>query len=333
MTTIDRGREPYQNVSPDEAERLVAEGAVVLDVRTPREFEELGHVPGALLLPVELAAAAPAVLPGDGGAVVVVCEHGVRSRQAAHLLAEAGVERVFNLAGGMARWTGLREHGSAPVAGPSPWLLANAPLFPRGARALDVACGRGRHALVLAAAGHAVRAVDRDPGCVASLRALARRLRLPLDADVLDLERGAVGLGEGAHDLVLVFNYLHRPLFPALVRALAPGGLLLYETFTIDEAAHGRPTSPDHLLLPGELRRLVEPLEVARYREGEVDGRHRASVAARKPGVSPSLRTPASHAADTTRTPATPATQARPAPRSAPPSRGPGTMTPGARKR
>ena len=68
-------------MSPEEAERLLALGAIVLDVRTPREHEELGHIPGALLLPVELVAAAPAALPDDGRPVVVVCEHGVRSRQ------------------------------------------------------------------------------------------------------------------------------------------------------------------------------------------------------------------------------------------------------------
>jgi len=114
--TIDRGPRPYQNVSPEEAERLLALGAVVLDVRTPREHEELGHIPGALLLPAELVSAAPAVLPDDGRPVVVVCEHGLRSRQAVALLAEAGVP-ACNMAGGMSRWTGPRVHGASPVAG------------------------------------------------------------------------------------------------------------------------------------------------------------------------------------------------------------------------
>ncbi|HUL78542.1 MAG TPA: rhodanese-like domain-containing protein, partial [Vicinamibacteria bacterium] len=69
------GARSFQNVSPEEAERLLALGAVVLDVRTPREHDELGHIPGALLLPAELVPAAPAVLPDDGRPVVVVCEH------------------------------------------------------------------------------------------------------------------------------------------------------------------------------------------------------------------------------------------------------------------
>ena len=106
-------------MSPEEAERLLSLGAVALDVRTPREHEELGHIPGALLLPVELVHAAPAALPDDGRPVVVVCEHGVRSRQAAAILAEAGIQ-VSNMTGGMSRWTGPRVHEPSPVAGPSP---------------------------------------------------------------------------------------------------------------------------------------------------------------------------------------------------------------------
>jgi rhodanese-related sulfurtransferase len=291
--TIDRGPRTYQNVSPEEAEGLLALGAVVLDVRTAREHEELGHIPGALLLPVELVSAAPAVLPDDGRPVVVVCEHGVRSRQAAALLAEAGIE-ACNMVGGMSRWTGPRVHDPSPVVGPSPWLLANAHMAPRGARTLDVACGRGRHALLLAGAGFPVRAVDRDPGQVQWLNRLARRLQLPLDAAVVDLENGDADLGDEQWELVLVFNYLHRPLFPSLVRALKPGGVLLYETYTKEQATRGRPTNPDHLLEPAELPRLVAPLDVLRQREGELDGRAIASVAARKPSSCPSRKTPAS---------------------------------------
>jgi SAM-dependent methyltransferase len=119
---------------------------------------------------------------------------------------------------------------------------------------------------------------------VERLNRVARRLRLPIEAEVADLEDGAVDLGEDEWELVLVFNYLHRPLFPALVRALRPGGILLYETFTRGQGGHrDRPSRPEHLLEPGELTRLVAPLEVVREREGEYDGAHLASVAARKP--------------------------------------------------
>jgi SAM-dependent methyltransferase len=100
---------------------------------------------------------------------------------------------------------------------------------------------------------------------------------------VRDLESEPVELGDEAYDLVVVTHYLHRPLFPALVRALAPGGVLLYETFTKGQAARGRPTNPAFLLEPGELPRLVAPLEVLRQREGDVDGKLIASVVAVKP--------------------------------------------------
>ena len=316
--TIDRGSRPYQDVSPEEVEELLALGAVVLDVRTPREHEELGHIPGALLLPLELVSAAPAVLPDDGRPVVVVCEHGVRSRRAAALLAEAGIA-THNMAGGMSRWTGPRVHEPSEIAGPSSWLLSNVHLAPRGAKTLDVACGRGRHALLLAAAGYAVRAVDRDPGLVAWLNGLARRLQLPLDAEVRDLETAGADLGTEEWELVLVFDYLHRPLFPSLVRALKPGGVLLCET-------------SDQLLEPGALSRLVLPLEVLRQREGEPGGRAIASVAARKPSR-PSRSTATSHAKDPASVAAAPKTQRRPAHAAAPPARGAGARTPGARKR
>jgi SAM-dependent methyltransferase len=170
-----------------------------------------------------------------------------------------------------------------PIDGPSSWLLENADLLPRGGRALDVACGRGRHALLLAGAGFRVDAVDRDEGCIAALAAVAERLELPVEARVLDLETGEVDLGDALYDIVLVFHYLHRPLFPALLRALATGGLLLYETFTTAQAARGKPPNPDFLLQPGELVTRVAPLEVLRQREGDFEGRMIASVAARKP--------------------------------------------------
>jgi rhodanese-related sulfurtransferase len=273
----------YRHVRPDEAERLVDAGSVrVLDVRTPPEYDRLGHIPGAVLLPLELIASAPATLAPDIGPILVCCEDGVRSREAAAFLARAGFEEVLDLADGMSRWPGVRAHGPGLVCGPSSWLLENADLLPPEGRALDVACGFGRHALYLAARGLEVTAVDRDAGKVESLRAAAGRLGFPVDARVADLEAGVFDLGTDRYALVLVIHYLHRPLFPAIGAALAPGGLLLYETFTEAQASRGRPSSPGHLLKAGELPRLVAPLEVLRSREGESEGRMVASVAARR---------------------------------------------------
>jgi len=165
---------------------------------------------------------------------------------------------------------------------PSSWLLSNLDLIPHAGRALDVACGRGRHALFLAERGFMVRAVDRDADSIAALRAEAETHGLAVAADVLDLERGDVDLGREAWDLIVVFRYLHRPLFPALIRALAAGGLLVYETFTIDQARRGQPTNPDFLLQHGELRERLAPLSIVRERDGAFEGRDVAAVVARK---------------------------------------------------
>ena len=269
-----------RDVDPAEAERLVAAGSVhVLDVRTPEEYRQLGHVPGAILLPVDLVVSGAATLPRDRP-LLVHCEHGVRSVYACELLERAGFDDLVHLAGGLSIWSGPRAFDAAPVAGPSSWLLETADLLPpeRG-RALDVACGRGRHALLLAAAGFAVDAVDRDEAALAFLRATADRLELPVSTARVDLESTPC-LERDAYALVAVFHYLHRPLFPALVASLRPGGLLLYETFTVDQAALGRPRDPAHLLEHGELERLVAPLEVVRQRDGIHEGRHVAAVAA-----------------------------------------------------
>ena len=215
----------WRDVDTVEAARLVAEGSVhVVDVRTPEEYRDLGHIPGAILLPVDLVVAGAATLPRDGRPLLVHCEHGIRSVHACDVLAHAGLEGLLNLRGGLSVWTGPREFGpDAPaVSGPSSWLLQCADLLPpRRGRALDVASGRGRHALLLAAAGFEVRAVDRDDAALAALDAIARRLGLPVTVERLDLETGEVDLGTATFSLVAVFHYLHRPLFPAIVDAMA----------------------------------------------------------------------------------------------------------------
>jgi rhodanese-related sulfurtransferase len=280
----------HEIVTQEDARALVAAGTVrVLDVRNPDEWSGLGTIPGATLLPVDLAAAAAATLPHDGPPILVCCEHGVRSAMAARMLAAAGVPRVLDLQGGMSQWTGPREFGPRPpdaAVGPSSWLLANVDLL-RAApsappRVLDLACGSGRHSLVLASAGFEVRAVDRDPVRIAALADRARRLGLPVQTETRDIEIDSLDLGEGWYDVVLVVHYLHRPLFPALRRALKPGGVLIYETFTEAQAARGRPTNPLFLLKPGELNGLVAPLAIVRQREGEFDGAMVAGVAARR---------------------------------------------------
>ena len=171
----------------------------------------------------------------------------------------------------------IHEH-----AEPAEWLTSHAHLLPIGGVALDLACGRGRHALWLAARGMRVHAVDRDAAAIAAVGVAARSRGLGVDAQVVDLEGEAVFPASETYDTIVVVHYLHRPLFPRIRQALRPGGLLVYETFTLAQARRGRPSNPAFLLAPGELVQLVAPLEIVDAREGEFDGRDIASIVARR---------------------------------------------------
>jgi tellurite methyltransferase len=153
---------------------------------------------------------------------------------------------------------------------PSSFVAASVARFAPNARgtrrALDVAMGRGRHAVVLARAGFKTFGVDIKHDAVRDAVRVAEAEGLVVRGWCADLTRTA--LPENRFDLVVVTRYLQRDLFPALGRALTPGGVLIYETFTVAQRAHGRgPTSPDHLLEPGELRRRFEGLDVVDYEE------------------------------------------------------------------
>ena len=281
------GSFPYQDVAVTEALDLVRNDEVrVLDVRTPAEYENLGHIPASTLVPMNLLPVALAMLAQEDKPFLICCEHGIRSVAAAEFLAHSGCGKILNLVGGMSVWTGPREFTpGTPFGphGPSSWLIQNADLLPEKGAILDVACGRGRHALLLAAAQFDVLAVDNKAEVIETLRLTAKNAEIPLRTEVVDLEVAGVNLRTDEFDVVLVVHYLFRPLFPTLIRALRPGGILLYETFTVDQAAHGRkPSNPAFLLKPGELLELVRPLEVVRQREGEFEDRCVASVVARK---------------------------------------------------
>lgn len=133
---------------------------------------------------------------------------------------------------------------------------------------LDLAAGAGRHVRLLLDRGFAVRAVDRD---VAALRALAGPGCKVVE---LDLETGAPWPLGGGYDGIVVTSYLHRPLFPAIADALAPNGILLYETFARGNERLGRPSNPDFLLEPGELLRAFSMLTLIAFEQGEVSAPH-----------------------------------------------------------
>jgi tellurite methyltransferase len=165
---------------------------------------------------------------------------------------------------------------------PTRWLVDHEHLLPRSGDAIDVASGHGRNAIWLAARGLTTIAIDRDAHAVNLLRQQAERLKLPLRAACQDLETGEPVLPAEAFDVIVVVHYLHRPLFGDIKRALRSGGVLVYETFTRQQAARGRPTNPAFLLDPGELRELVQPLDVVVEREGDFEGKKLASVIARR---------------------------------------------------
>ena len=141
----------------------------------------------------------------------------------------------------------------APLATPSAWVTRFAPLIPPG-EVLDLACGSGRHARLLAALGLSVLAVDRDAA------ALAQAAGERIETCQFDLEQGAAWpFAPGRFTGIVVCNYLHRPLFASLLAALAPGGVLIYETFALGNAQFGKPANPDFLLAPGELLAAFGP--------------------------------------------------------------------------
>ncbi len=140
----------------------------------------------------------------------------------------------------------MSEHGMNDQA--SPWVQRFAPLIP-GGEVLDLACGSGRHARHLAALGHSVIAVDRDP---AALAAAAGPDIITTEID-LELEGAAWPFGANRFAGIVVTNYLHRPLTADMLASLAPDGVLIYETFADGNAQFGKPSNPDFLLQPGEL--------------------------------------------------------------------------------
>ena len=161
--------------------------------------------------------------------------------------------------------TGRPPQGRA--APPSAWVARFAPLAAPGGRALDLACGAGRHVRLLLDLGYAVTALDRDLSGVRGLG--SPRLSL-VEADLES--GGAWPLGGARFAGIVVANYLHRPLFGPLVRALAPGGLLIYETFAVGNERFGRPRNAAFLLRPGELLDMARSadLTVLAYEDLEV---------------------------------------------------------------
>lgn len=174
-----------------------------------------------------------------------------------------------------------REAAQNSPAEPASIVLEWLPLLPTG-QALDLACGTGRHTLSLAARGQSVTAVDWSGAALDILEGRAREAKLHVSrgggaALAASRTRGIcltqanledTQLPEAAFSLVLCIQYLQRSLFSQMARALQPGGILLFETFTLAQLSYaGGPRNPAYLLEPGELRTAFPELHVLFYRE------------------------------------------------------------------
>ena len=172
---------------------------------------------------------------------------------------------------------------------PATLLRVHTDLFtqhPLSGPVLDLACGNGRNGIYLATLWVPVVLCDISEEALSRARELASLKRVSPRFMVLDLEKGdSAPLEETAYGGVLVFRYLHRPLMPVIKRAIQSGGILLYETFTVDQVRYGKPTNPDFLLQPGELRQCFGDWEILHDFEGIQSDPERAvaQIVCRKP--------------------------------------------------
>jgi tellurite methyltransferase len=189
-----------------------------------------------------------------------------------------------------------REAAQKAAAEPASIVLEWLPMLPRGP-VLDLACGTGRHSLYLAAHGYSVTALDWSGAALDILENRARTAKLhvsregpaalakpaPRGIQLIQANLEDMQLPETSFSLILCLQYLQRSLFPQMSRALQPGGLLLFETFTRAQLNFsGGPRNPAHLLEPGELRTAFPGLHVLFYRELNA-GQGIASLVAQKP--------------------------------------------------
>jgi tellurite methyltransferase len=176
-----------------------------------------------------------------------------------------------------------QERGDEELT-PDSWLIKVLPLLPPG-RVLDVACGRGRNALLMAEKGYAVTAVDGSEEGLSRLKNEARQRGLTIDLRRQDLEARAE-LPEEGFDVVLQFFYLQRSLFPTLMRSVRPGGVAVVRTFSHAGPWPGGPGHPEYALEEGELPRIFAGWEILLHEEG-LEPAHRggsmAGIVARRP--------------------------------------------------
>lgn len=261
----------------------------LLDVRPEASFVD-GHYPNAVNIPLEQLFSRVHELPSGDVAIAVIDSSEERAAQAAALLSERGLRAT------VADWSPndavARGPSRARLWRPNPFLVEALgairrqphPDAPDVRRALDIACGTGRDATFLALNGYAVEAIDVLPDALQRAEDLARRAGVAIHTGVRDVEADGATLPPDRYDLITVFRFLHRPLFPLLRRAVAPGGYICCETFHVRTRETGKgPRTASYLLETGELAAAFEGFEIVLSHDAvERDGRFFSSILARR---------------------------------------------------
>lgn len=251
---------------------LVAEGAAMLDARDAAAFAD-GHAKGAGRLEPHEFAPRRAELPPRDHTVLLVHDRPESAARAAEALHALGYSRVHWLDAPLSALPdGHSDKGSAArLWRPSPFLERIAPQLPRAGSVLDLASGSGRESVWMACRGHEVHAWDHAPEALERAEALAAREGVRLRPRLVDLEHSPRP-DPGQHAVVMVFRFLHRPILPWIAAAVAPGGMLVYETYARGQERFGRPRHPRFLFQPGEIATAFPGLRNLVHEEPRPEG-------------------------------------------------------------
>jgi 2-polyprenyl-3-methyl-5-hydroxy-6-metoxy-1,4-benzoquinol methylase len=168
------------------------------------------------------------------------------------------------------RWnTRYASRVNTEVSEPHPFLRAHLGLLPKG-RVLELAMGEGQNAIYLAQQGFSVSGIDISTVAIERAGMLSRMAGVAIETQCLDLRQAC--LPANAYDVVVCFYYLQRDLFPQILRALRPGGMVVYETFTAEQARYRQSMNPAYLLQPNELLKAFCTLRIRVYRDLVVEG-------------------------------------------------------------
>ncbi len=250
------------------AARAWASDVRLLDVREPAAFSA-GHAEGAGRVTQEEFESRRMELPAREAPVLVLASEAERAREAAAGLLARGFTRLAWLAQPVERDPdGLRSRTEpARLWSPSEFLERVHTRAPQGP-ALDLACGTGRATVFLALEGRECEGWDVDESALERARSFAARTGASRASfRRVDLERGPLPPPEPRFALIVVVRFLHRELFPWIERSLAPGGVLVYETFRVGQERFGHPTRERHLLRAGELLSAFPGLVVEEHEE------------------------------------------------------------------